>query len=61
MGYGYGVWLIIDDDRWTKTKHVPHVTIACFMTYEDAYAEKIDYDRLIDLVVLKRFDECPQI
>ena len=31
------------------------------MTYEDAYAEKIDYDRLIDLVVLKRFDECQQI
>ena len=31
------------------------------MTYEDAYAEKIDYNRLIDLVVLKRFDECPQI
>ena len=38
MGYGYGVWLIIDDDKWTKTKHVPHVTIACFMNYEDAYS-----------------------
>ena len=38
MGYGYGVWLIINDSDWISTLHVPHVTIGCFMSYHDARA-----------------------
>ena len=30
MGYGYGIWLVYDDDR-LKTEHIGHITIACFM------------------------------
>ena len=33
---GYGVWLVIEDDNWIKTTHTPHVTVACYMTFEDA-------------------------
>ena len=36
MGYGYGVWLVIEDDHWVSTNHIPHITIACYMTFEDA-------------------------
>lgn len=35
MGYGYGVWLTYDKLIF-NTKHVPHVTIACFMNLSDA-------------------------
>ena len=30
MGYGYGLWLIIDDE-YIKTKHISHVTLICNM------------------------------
>ena len=41
MGYGYGVWLVYDDDE-IKTEHISHITIACFMKKNEAeklYAE----------------------
>ena len=31
------------------------------MTYEDAYSEKLTDDVLVDMLVEKRFEECPQI
>tara|TARA_B100000963_G_C22394965_1_gene566195 strand:- start:7 stop:198 length:192 start_codon:yes stop_codon:yes gene_type:complete len=31
------------------------------MSYQDAYEEKFVYDDLIDLVIVKRFDESPQL
>ena len=31
------------------------------MTYEDAYSEKLTEDVLVDMLVEKRFEECPQI
>ena len=31
------------------------------MTYEDAYSEKLTEDALVDMLVEKRFEECPQI
>ena len=48
MGYGYGVWLIIEDKDWIKTNHVPHITIACFMKYEDAYCL---YSDILDIMM----------
>ena len=48
MGYGYGVWLIIEDEDWIKTNHVPHITIACFMKYEDAYCL---YSDILDIMM----------
>uniref|UniRef100_A0A6C0JBJ5 Uncharacterized protein n=1 Tax=viral metagenome TaxID=1070528 RepID=A0A6C0JBJ5_9ZZZZ len=38
MGYGYGVWLVIDDNNWMNTKHVPHITVACYMNINDSIA-----------------------
>lgn len=35
MGYGYGIWLIHEDDE-LKTEHVGHITISCFMEKEGA-------------------------
>jgi len=29
-GYGYGLWLVIDN-KHIKTKHIPHVTLICNM------------------------------
>ena len=31
------------------------------MTFEDAYSEKLTEDALVDMLVEKRFEECPQI
>jgi antitoxin component of RelBE/YafQ-DinJ toxin-antitoxin module len=31
------------------------------MTFEDAYSEKLTEDVLVDMLVEKRFEECPQI
>ncbi len=31
------------------------------MTYQDAYSEKLTDDALVDMLVEKRFEECPQI
>ena len=31
------------------------------MSYQEAYEEKFVYDDLIDLVIVKRFDESPQL
>ena len=31
------------------------------MTYQEAIEEGFDYDKLIDLVIEKRFDESPQL
>lgn len=31
------------------------------MSYQEAYEEKFDYDKLIDLLIEKRFDESPQL
>lgn len=36
MGYGYGVWLVYDDDTEIETEHIGHITIACFMNKEKA-------------------------
>ena len=35
MGYGYGVWLVLPV-KGVKT-HIPHATIACNMSKEDAF------------------------
>ena len=35
MGYGYGVWLVLEING-VKT-HIPHATIACNMTKDDAF------------------------
>ena len=36
-GYGYGVWLVIKDTNiLSDIKHIPHVTIMCFMEKEEA-------------------------
>lgn len=35
MGYGYGIWLVYDEDIF-ETKHTGHFTVACFMDYLDA-------------------------
>lgn len=48
MGYGYGVWLVIEDEKWITTKHTPHVTIACYMTFEDAYSL---YDDILKIML----------
>ena len=53
MGYGYGVWLIIQDDNWIKTTHVPHVTVACYMTYHDAYTL---YSDILDIMMTSEFE-----
>ena len=53
MGYGYGVWLIIEDENWVKTTHVPHITIACYMTYQDAYAF---YSDILDIMMSSNFE-----
>ena len=45
MGYGYGIWLIYDDDE-LKMEHIGHITIACFMQKNEA--EKL-YNELIKL------------
>jgi len=31
------------------------------MTFQDAYSEKLTEDVLVDMLVEKRFEECPQI
>ena len=37
MGYGYGVWLVYNQNVFTqRTPHVGHITIACFMDKNDA-------------------------
>jgi len=36
MGYKYGIWLVYDQTKF-NTNHIGHLTIACFMTKEDAY------------------------
>ena len=36
MGYKYGVWLTYDE-RHFNTEHIGHVTIACFLTRDDAF------------------------
>ena len=42
MGYGYGVWLVYDNNdiinKGLHTQHIGHVTIACFMEKKEAYA-----------------------
>ena len=53
MGYGYGVWLIIEDETWIKTTHVPHITIACYMTYQYAYAL---YSDILDIMMSSNFE-----
>ena len=35
MGYGYGVWLVLPV-KGVKT-HIPHATIACNMSKDDAF------------------------
>ena len=52
MGYGYGVWLIIEDEEWINTTHVPHITVACFMTYQDAYTL---YSDILDIMMTSHF------
>lgn len=52
MGYGYGVWLVIEDDNWINTTHIPHVTIACYMTFEDAYSL---YDDILKIMLSPNF------
>ncbi len=44
MGYGYGVWLVYDQNAFC-TAHLGHFTVSCFMTKEDAFAL---YDAIID-------------
>jgi hypothetical protein len=48
-GYGYGIWIVYDQDIFqptvTKLKHTGHFTVACFMEKEDAlnlYVEILD-------------------
>ena len=36
MGYGYGVWLV-HDQEFIQSAHLGHFTIACFMTREKAF------------------------
>jgi hypothetical protein len=35
MGYGYGVWLVYKNSE-LPTKHIGHITIACFMERDEA-------------------------
>ncbi len=35
MGYGYGVWLVYNEDVF-PTEHIGHFTISCFMNHDDA-------------------------
>lgn len=60
MGYGYGVWLVIEDDNWIKTTHTPHVTVACYMTFEDANSL---YKDIIKIMLAPEFtlDVCSDI
>jgi hypothetical protein len=38
MGYKYGVWIVLKPDDINYTiKHIPHITIMCNMTYENAF------------------------
>ena len=38
MGYKYGVWIVLKpDDIGNTIKHIPHITIMCNMSYENAY------------------------
>ena len=46
MGYGYGVWLVYDNNE-LPTKHVGHITIACFMERDEALNL---YTNIIDTV-----------
>ena len=37
MGYGYGLWYVLDKNTITTLSgHIPHVTVKCNMNYEDA-------------------------
>ncbi len=36
MGYGYGVWLV-HDQEFIRSEHLGHFTVACFMTREKAF------------------------
>ena len=37
MGYGYGVWFKLDKENIdTISGHIPHVTVKCNMSYEEA-------------------------
>ena len=37
MGYGYGVWYVLDkDNSGTLSSHIHHVTVKCNMSYKDA-------------------------
>ncbi|MAH20716.1 MAG: hypothetical protein CMB96_04695 [Flavobacteriaceae bacterium] len=44
MGYGYGVWLVLPV-KGVKT-HIPHATIACNMSKEDAFKLYKEYIEL---------------
>lgn len=38
MGYKYGVWIVVKPDDICHTiKHIPHITIMCNMSYDNAY------------------------
>ena len=38
MGYKYGVWIVLNpDDIGHTIKHIPHITIMCNMSYENAF------------------------
>ena len=53
MGYGYGLWYILDNNTITTLSgHIPHVTLKCNMSYEDAtklYRELV-YKGLRDII-----------
>ena len=36
MGYGYGIWLV-PLVKTFNTTHIPHITVSCFMNYNDAF------------------------
>lgn len=36
MGYEYGVWLVYDQNDLKCPQHIGHITLACFMTKQDA-------------------------
>jgi hypothetical protein len=42
-GYGYGVWLVVKDKMGMfDLKHIPHITIMCYMEKEEAKKLYID-------------------
>lgn len=51
MGYKYGVWFIYNQGKF-NTKHIGHITIACFMTKADAVRMAEEINKNISDIIL---------